>query len=215
MKLYEQSHARHVALAFLFGATLIGASALRPGQAPAFGPGYEGPLRFESEGAPVQWRDTPDAQLQSISAGHAVFEVGVGKGGKLAYRLGMWVGFKLPQPVEGMETIAGDRMRGFNFPFRFRQTVAPGLPASGLFWTPWTQCSGGGNNGDLCASLDLEKASATSGSAVTWGHMNRTAGPTGKAVFGPDDTFEINVMALGGLAKLTFSDTFPWPDPAN
>jgi len=44
--------------------------------------------------------------------------------------------------------------------------------------------------------------------------MSRTAGPSGKAVFGPDDTFEINVMPLDGLATLSFSGRFPEPAPA-
>jgi hypothetical protein len=215
LKLFDRLHARFMSLALLAAAVLVAATALWPQQGRAFGTGYEGPLRFESEGAFVNWRDTPDSPLQSRAAGDAVLEVGVGKGGKLAYRVGLWLRFAVPGPVEGTVTVAGDSLRGFNFPFRFTQPVPVGRPASGIFWTPWTQCTGGGSKGDLCVWLDLERARATSGSHITWAHMNRTAGPSGKAAFGPDDTFEINVMPLDGLATLSFSDRFPEPEPAN
>ncbi len=173
--------------------------------------GYEGPLRFESEGAKLLWRPQQSAPLQEISPGYAVFEVGVGNAGKLAYRLGFWLINDVPNPVEGTVTIAGDGLRGFNFPFRFDQTIVAGKPADGLFWTPWTQCVRGGKEGDICRGLDLESSKATSGSHITWAHLNRVAGVTGKAIFGPDDTFTIQLMPLDDFGELKTSTKFPWP----
>jgi hypothetical protein len=204
-------HFRYSIAAALSVVCLHFANPLSAGETVNQQPGYEGPLRFESEGAQLLWRDQPTEPLQDVSPGHAVFEVGVGEEGKLAYRLGLWLRKEVPNPVEGTVTIAGDGLRGFNFPFRFQHLVVPGLPAGGLFWTPWTQCVGGGTKGDLCKWLDLENTKATSGSHISWAHLNRVAGISGKWVFGPDDTFTIRLMSLDGLAELRTSTTFPWP----